>query len=188
MQRQSTISSFARVGLFGIAGILASAAAASAQTTVTLADTSQTTVLTATVNEQARVTVPAGVSFSVNNVASATTATGAAVSISNIVLSSASKQLKISLQADAANFTAPVSGATTWAAGDVSWAAGAWTNATAAAGTLSNSAYNEVATCAADAAACNTSDLVFTLAAKSSVKRSGNHTLTVRWKIESIGS
>lgn len=187
MSRPS-FSSFVRVATLAAAGLAVGAAAASAQTTVTLTDTSQTTVLTAVVNEQARVTVPSGVTFTVNDVASATTSSGAAVSISNIVMASSSKQLKISLQADGATFTAPLSGATTWSASDVAWAAGSWTNATAASGSLSNSAYNTVATCDADAATCGTSDLVFTLGAKSSVKRSGNHTLTVRWKIEAIGS
>ena len=47
--------------------------AASAQTTVSLSDTSQTTVLTATVNEQAKVTFPTGVTFTVNDVTGATT-------------------------------------------------------------------------------------------------------------------
>lgn len=180
--------SVARTAALTAAGLVASVVAASAQTTITLPDTSQTTVLTATVTEQARITVPSGVTFTVSDVSSATASSGASVSISSIVLASATRQLKVSLQADAADFTPPVAGATTWSSGDVTWAAGSWTGATAASGTLSNSAYNTVATCDADAGACSTADLVFTLAAKSAVKRSGNHTLTVRWKIESIGS
>lgn len=180
--------SFLRGAILTAAGVVAGAGAASAQTTIALPDTSQTTVLTATVTEQARITVPAGVSFTVSDVATATASGGAAVSVSNIALASATRQLKISVQADAAGFTPPLAGATTWAAGDVSWAAGSWTGATGATGTLSNSAYNTVATCDANASACSTSDLTFTLAAKGSVNRSGNHTLTVRWKIESIGS
>src|SRR5216683_2505285 len=92
-----------------------------AQTTVTLPDTSQTTTLTATVNEQARVTVPSGITFSVADVTGSTVASAASVTIDQIVLSSATKTLKVSLQANAASFTPPVSGATTWSAGDVSW-------------------------------------------------------------------
>ncbi len=176
----------ASVLAFGAVAVMAGTA--SAQVTVGLPDNSQTTTLTATVAEQARVTFPAGVSFTVADVASATASANASVNVSNIVLATATKQLRISLQANAAAFTAPVSGATTWAASDVTWGAGTWTNATAAAGTLSNSSYNEVATCAANAASCNTSALVFSLGAKSTVQRSGNHTLVVRWRVEAIGS
>jgi hypothetical protein len=186
--RLSFSSPVARGVFMAAAGVAASAVVASAQTTIAQPDTSQTTVLTATVTEQARVTVPSGVTFAVTDVGSATASTAASITISNIVLASATRQLKVSLQADAAGFSAPVAGATTWSAGDVTWAAAAWTGATATSGTLSNSVYNTVATCDADAGACSTSDLIFTLAAKSSVKRSGNHTLTVRWKVESIGS
>jgi hypothetical protein len=171
------------------AGILLfTATALQAQTTVTLENTTQTTTLTANVSEQARVQVPAGVTFNVNNVASNTPASAASVTVDSIVLASASKQLKISLQANAASFTPPVTGATTWAAGDVSWNAATWTNATGASGTLDNGAYNQVATCTADAATCSTTGLVFTLGQKSTVKRSGNHTIQVTWKFESIGS
>ena len=45
-----------------------------AQTTVTLTDTSQTTVLTANVSEQARVSFPSGVTFNVTNIAAITAA------------------------------------------------------------------------------------------------------------------
>lgn len=170
------------------AALLAAAGMAHAQTSVTLPDTSQTTTLTANVSEQARVTVPAGVSFNVADVTVATSAAGASVTVDSIVLATATKQLKVSLQANAASFTPPVGGATTWSASDVTWGVAAWTNGTGASGTLSNSTYNEVATCTADAASCSTTGLVFTLAAKPTVRRSGNHTLVVTWKFESIGT
>lgn len=161
---------------------------AQAQTVVTLPDTSQTTTLTATVSEQARVVVPANVTFNVTDVAASTAASGASVTIDRIVLATATKQLKVSIQAAAASFTPPVVGATTWSAGDVTWNAATWTNATGAAGTLSNSSYTAVATCDANASACSTTGLVFTLGAKSTVQRSGSHTLSVTWKFESIGA
>jgi hypothetical protein len=126
------------------------------------------------------------VSFDVQNIASSTAASAASVSIDNIALDSEDKQLKISLQASAASFTPPVVGATTFSASDVSWNAPSWTNATGASGTLASGSYNEVATCDADAAACSTNALVFTLAAKSTIKRSGDHTLGLTWKFESI--
>jgi hypothetical protein len=157
-----------------------------AQQTVTLPDTSQTTTLTATVSEQARITVPSGVAFAVADVTANTAATAASVTATNIVLSSATKQLRVSLQANAAAFTPPVVGATTWSAGDVTWNAATWTNATGAAGTLSNAAFTTVATCAAGSASCSTTALVFTLAAKPTVTRSGDHTLVVTWKFESL--
>jgi hypothetical protein len=159
-----------------------------AQQSVTLTDTSQTTTLTANVSEQARVTVPAGVTFNVTNVSSSTAATAASITVQSIVLATATKQMRVSLQANAASFTPPVAGATTWAPSDVTWNAATWTNATGASGTLSNAAYTAVATCTADAADCSTTGLVFTLGAKSTVKRAGNHTLVVTWKFESIGS
>ena len=168
--------------------LLAAASTAAAQTTVLLPDTSQTTTLTATVSEQARIQVPAAVNFNVSDVTSATAAPAASVSVSNIALASATKQLKISLQAGAANFTPPVAGAATWSAGDVTWNAATWTNASGTSGTLSNASYGTVATCNADVGSCSTSGLVFTLGANNGVKRSGNHTLTVTWKFESIGS
>jgi hypothetical protein len=168
--------------------LFASTAVLHAQTTVSLPDTSQTTTLTASVSEQARVTVPAGISFDVSDVTSATAASAASVTVSNIALATATKQLKISIQAGAASFTPPVVGSTTWSASDVTWNAATWTNATGASGTLSSSSFNEVATCDADAASCGTNGLTFTLGAKGTVKRSGNHTLTVTWKLESIGT
>jgi hypothetical protein len=168
--------------------ILASASVAFAQQSVTLTDTSQTTTLTANVSEQARVTVPAGVTFNVVDLAQNTAASGASVTVQNIVLATATKQLSISLQANAASFTPPTVGDTTWSAGDVTWNAATWTNATGSGGTLGNAAYNTVATCDADAAGCSTTALVFTLGSNTAVKRSGNHSIVVTWKFESIGS
>jgi hypothetical protein len=184
-QISSTLVRIARVGFF-VAAAAAIGARASAQTIITLPDTTQTTTLTATVADQARVTVPAGVAFTVNDIATSTTSGAASVTVSNIVVATALKQLRLSLQAEAAAFTPPVGGATTWSATDVSWNAAVWTNAAGATGTLSNTAYNPVATCTADASSCSTAGLTFTLASKSTVKRSGNHTLVIRWKFESI--
>lgn len=171
-----------------LAGLLAltMSSTAGAQTTVTLPDTSQTTTMSANVSEQARVTVPATVTFSVTNIGVSTAATAASVTADQIVTSSAAKQLRISLQANAASFTPPVAGSVTWSAADVSWNAATWTNATGTAATLSNSSYNTVATCQADATSCSTTGLVFTLGAKPTVQRSGAHTLVVTWKFEGI--
>jgi hypothetical protein len=168
---------------------LAGAAAAWGQTVVTLPDSSQTTTLTADVTEQAQVTVPATVSFNVGNVSASTPSSAASVSATDIVLSSATRQLQISIQAAAASFTPPVTGATTWAASDVSWNAPTWTGSSSpASGTLSSSAYTTVATCDANVSTCATTALVFTLAAKPTITRSGNHTLVINWKFAGIGT
>ena len=63
-------------------------------------------------------TVPTAVTFAVSDIASSTPAAAASVTASSIVLSTALKQLRISLQANAASFTPP-SGAITWNASDV---------------------------------------------------------------------
>ena len=170
---------------FAVVGVTA----AQAQTSVSLPDTSQTTTMTADVSEQAKVTVPASVTFNVVDVTSATAAGAASVAANSIVLATDTKQLQISIQAAAASFTPPVTGAVTWSASDVTWNAPTWTgSATPAAGTLSSSAYSAVATCDADVSTCSTTGLVFTLGAKGTVARAGNHTLTVNWKFASIGT
>jgi hypothetical protein len=163
-------------------------ASALAQATVVLPDTSQTTAMTVTISEQARIAVPAGISFNVTNIGAFTSATAATVTIDQILLASATKQLRLSVRAAASSFTPPVTGAATWTAGAVSWNAGARTAAAGAAGTLSSSAFTTVATCTASAASCSSTGLVFSLAARPAIKRSGAHTLVVTWKVESIGS
>ncbi|HZF07412.1 MAG TPA: hypothetical protein VFE33_01345 [Thermoanaerobaculia bacterium] len=165
---------------------VALAGAANAATTLTLPDSSQTTSLSATVSEQARVTVPATVSFTVSNVGSSTASASQSVTVDNIVLADG-KKLKISLEADAADFTAPTGGTVTWAATDVSWNAATWGGTgTGNATSLSDSAFGEVARSAANDATLSSTDLVFTLAAKSTVDRAGSHTLGAHWKFESF--
>lgn len=182
MSTKSVLALFMGFSLLGLTG------EAWGQTTVALPNTSQTTLLTATVSEQVRVVVPANIAFSVTDVASSTDASAATVTIDRIVLATATKQLRVSIQAGAASFTPPAVGATTWSASDVSWNAASWTRATGAAGVLSAVSFTPVATCDAGAADCSTTGLVFTLGAKPTVGRSGAHTLTVTWKFESIGS
>jgi hypothetical protein len=104
------------------------------------------------------------------------------------VLSTATKQLRVAVQADAANFTPPTAGAETWSASNVSWGVPTWTSATASGGTLSSSAYTTAATCDANASGCSTTGLVFTLASNGSVRRAGSHTLLIRWRLDATGS
>jgi hypothetical protein len=192
--RKAAVCLCRRVCAMALASGLLATGTAGAQTTVALPDTGQATTLTAAVAEQARVTVPASISFSVSDVNASTTQGSVAIAVQNIVLGTATKQLRISLSGNAASFTPPVAGATTWSASDVSWTAGpgggpnAWQNAIGSAGTLSSVAFNTVATCDPDATSCSIAKLSFTLAAKPTVKRSGAHTLTVTWRFESIGT
>lgn len=176
-----------------LVGVLVSVPRAAAQTNVQLPNTAQTTTFTAAVSEQARVTLPAAVTFNVTNINVSTPAPSVPVSIQNIVLATATKQVRIALRANASAFTAPVTGATTWSASDVSWSSpnggpNQWVNAVRTNGSLNATSFTDVATCDPDVSSCSSSGVTLTLAAKASVKRSGIHTLTVTWKIESIGS
>lgn len=135
--------------------------------------------------ESAEVTVPAAVNFFVYDIGSSTDSSAQSVSATDIGLD-AGHALKISLKADVENFSPPVGGATTWSAGNISWNTASWSNGTGASGTLSNTAYNEVARTNADATSTSTSNLVFTLAAKSTVSRAGEHSLSATWKFESF--
>jgi hypothetical protein len=168
--------------------LAASCAVVFGQTVVDLPSTSQTTTLDANVVEQAQVTVPATINFAVNNISIGTASAAQSVTINYIVLATATKQLEISIQGAAATFTPPVALATTYAVGDVSWNAASWTAATGATGTLSNTAYGQVATCTAGVATCSTTALVFTLAPETGIQISGTHSLVINWKFESIGS
>ena len=127
--------------------VLAFASLGSAQTSVTLTDTSQTTTLTANVSEQARVTVPAGVTFTVGDVAASTAAGAASVrsrtSFWRPQPSSSRSRCRRMRQRSPPRLEARQPGRQPMSA----WNAAAWTNATGAAGTSSNAAYNTVATC-----------------------------------------
>ena len=144
--------------------------------------------MTASVSEQCAAYLPDLVEWEVDDVSSSTPSEAQFVVANNIVFSSETKQLRLSIKANAASFTPPDGSGTTWAASDVSWNGCSWTNGTGAAGTLSDSSYNVVVTSAARPYLLATMGLVFTLAAKSSVSKSGDHTLVCTWKVESIGT
>ena len=181
-------NAFVRTSMI-VALTVITAGLASAQETVTLPGSpASSTTLTANVSEQARVTVPGTVTFNVTDIAAATASSPVSVTVDNIVLATAGKTLRISVQASAAAFTPSVASAATWAAVDVSGAAATFSNGGAGAiGTLALTPV-AVATCAADVSACSTTNMVFTLAPNALVKRSGNHTLNMTWKFESIGA
>ena len=142
-------------------------------------------IFRASVSEQANVTVPASITFNVTNVSTSTASSSQTVTVTTIVLAS-SKALRIEMQADAASFTAATGGAVTWAATDISWNTATWTNGTGASGSLSSASYTKLNDTDVSATSTSTSDLVFTLAGKSTVDRAGNHTLTTTWKFSSF--
>jgi hypothetical protein len=159
---------------------------ASAQTPVFLPDESTSSTLTANVSEQAQISVPATVNFAVTNILVSTASTPVSVAATAIVLANASKTLHIMLKGNGPVFTPSVAATPTWAVAAVSWAAPSFTNGTGALGTLAET-YVDVATCAANVASCSTANMIFNLAANPAVTRSGNHTLVMTWKFESIG-
>ena len=163
--------------------VLVTVGAASAAV-VTLPNTTQTTTFTATVSEQANISVPAGVTFNVTNVSASTASSAQSVSATAIVLTNA-KALRVELEALDPVFTPATGGSVTWAASDVSWNAATWTNGTGASGTLGDM-YRKLNDTSANAASTATTNLVFTLAAKATVDRAGNHTLWACWKFSSF--
>ena len=147
------------------------------------------TTFTATVSEQCTVTVPPAVAFAVTNTSVSTASIGYTVTIAGIVLADG-KAIQVSIAANTAAFSKPTGATLTWAASDVSWAsAGGWAGATGTALSLSNTTttYTEVATSTANqAATAEVTDLVFTLAAKSTIDRSGAYALACTWKVASV--
>jgi hypothetical protein len=152
-------------------------------------DTGSTTTLTAAVVEQADISLPASVTIDVPSVNAQSARPNHIVTISSIVLATDTKQLRLSIRANAAAFTMPPASTVTWNASDVSWTSTqSWTNATYSEGTLSDSAFNVVATCNAGVSSCSTTRLKFMLAPNPSIRRSGTYTIGITWKVESIGT
>ncbi len=135
--------------------------------------------------ESANVTVPAAVSFFVYDIAISTSSSNQSVSATDIS-TRMGRALRISLRANAENFTPPVAAVTTWSASNISWNAATWDNGTGVAGTLSSTAYAEVAHTGGSPSSTSTTNLVFTLAAKSTISRAGEHSLSATWKFESF--
>ena len=161
-------------------------AASGQATTVQVPDQSRTSVLTATVGEQCRITVPASISFAVLNVNAATASSPVTVSIDNIVLANATRRLRVLVRAVGINFTPPFVGDSTWASADVSWNAPAWQNGAGFAGVLNSVVFVRMAETLANVPNTNTGSLIFTLAARPTVRRAGNHTLNMTWRVEAF--
>jgi hypothetical protein len=153
---------------------------------VVLPNTSNTVQFTATVSQQCDiVALPNAVQFTINNHMGTTDSPSQTVTVSNILLANGSR-LQISLQANAASFTPPVDGTSTWAGSAVSWNAASWSNGTGASGTLSSTTANPLVRYAANAGSLSATDLTFTLAGNDAIDRAGSYTLVATWKIESF--
>ena len=160
--------------------------AASAQTTVPIPDQSRTSVLTATVGEQCRINVPATISFAVTNVNAATASSPVTVVIDNIVLANATRRLRVLVRAVGISFTPPIVGDATWASADVSWNAATWQNGAGFAGVLNSVVFVRMAETLPNVPNTQTGNLTFTLAARPTVRRAGNHTLNMTWRVEAF--
>jgi len=180
------------LGVALLYGMTYSAQPAMGATVLTLPDTSQTSTFSATVGEQINVVVPSIISFGNITITGANTSVAATsapqtVSITGATLASG-KIVKILLQANAANFTdgtGPV-----YAATDVSWNASTWTLGTGVLGTLTNTAYTQVAQSAANpVGTVGTTNLVFTLGAHNfgaAAVVAGPQTLVATWQFQSF--
>ena len=108
------------------------------------------------------------------------------VNIDNIVLANATRRLRVLVRSVAANFTPPFVGDATWATSDVSWNAAIWQNGTGYAGVLNNAVFVRIAETAANVPNTLSTNLVFTLAGRVTVRRAGNHTLNMTWRVEAF--
>ncbi len=184
MKMRNTIWLVAVVMALLMSASLASAAA------VALPHTSEGSNLTAAVSEQADVSVDTTVAFAVGDVTSATDADAASSVGATVIVLTVGNALKIELAPNATAFTPP-SGSGTWASSAVSWTATSWSNGTKNDASLSAeaAAYTEVARSSANAASCESTGLMFHLAANvaaSPAIEAGDHTLTATWKFSSF--
>lgn len=161
----SAASAAVRIAMLGITALGAAVVSAGAQETVSIA-------------------VPPAVSFSVTDVTRSTTGVPDPTRISfSMAALLPGKSLRVSVQADAANFTPP-SGAGIPVA-KVSWTISGASGGTGWNGALSSSSYALVFQ-SDPITVSGYVDLAWTLAAPGSGIRAGVHLLTVRWRVESI--
>jgi hypothetical protein len=141
-------------------------------------------VVAATAQETVGISVPWAISFAVTDVSRATSGAPSLTTIgfSNATLSSG-KALRVSVQSDAATFSAPSGPAIP--ASNVSWTNQGASGGIGWNGTLSSSSYAVVFQ-GNPAATSGHLDLAWQLAAPGGGIRAGAHQLTIRWKFESI--
>jgi len=136
-------------------------------------------------SQSVTITLPAAVTFAVTNVGATTVGNPAAtrVSFSGAILS-ANRAVRIGVRANA-DFTPPSAGATTITANRVSWTTAGAVNGVGFNGTLSRLSYTDLFEGNENATAGHV-DVTWRLAALTLPVRAGAHTLTMRWRIQSI--
>lgn len=129
--------------------------------------------------------LPSAVSFAVTNATIATTGTPnpSTISFSGLTVVTGNV-LRISIQANAPNFTPPA-GTATIPASNVSWTTSSAVHGTGYGGTLSNVAPVVVFKSAAGRKVGSV-NLTWQLAAPGIAIRAGSHTLVARWILESV--
>lgn len=146
--------------------------------------TSGAVVVPAGAQETVSISVPLAITFSVTDVSQSTSGMPnvATVSFSDANLS-LGKALRVSVQSDAAAFTAP--GGPSIPVANVSWNNLGANGGIGSDGTLSSSSFALVFQSDPGRTSGHV-DLGWTLAAPGSGIRAGSHQMTIRWKVESI--
>lgn len=133
--------------------------------------------------DSVRISLPAAVGFAVTNVGVSTTGSPSATSVSfSGLYVPGGRVLRISVKADG-DFVPP--GGAAIPASKVSWSASGATNGIGSGGVLSTSAYGQLFQSAATKKSGNV-NITWTLGAPGIPLRAGNHSVLVRWKLESI--
>ena len=141
---------------------------------------------TASAQESVTIALPTAVTFSVSDVSSATPADldPVTVQFSGAVLNSG-RVLRISVIADSATLAGP--GGSTMPVSAVSWTVSGAAGGSGTSGSLScssSSSYSRVFQ-STQVAVAGSFDMSFTLTAVPGTLRAGNHTVRLRWKLES---
>ena len=131
------------------------------------------------------ITLPTTNTFVVRNVLLATGGTRTTITWSAAGNFSGGNHFRISVRADAANFTVPATGRNPIPASNVSWTIVSATNGTGVNGTVTSSGYTALYN-AGNGKKNGTVTVDWNIAAPGSNIRSGNHQLTLRWRLESV--
>jgi hypothetical protein len=142
------------------------------------------TAVSTAAQESVTIVLPTTVTFSVPDVSSATPADldPVTVQFSGAVLNP-SRVLRISVIADSSTLAGP--GGSIIPVSAVSWTVSGAAGGSGTPGTLSSSSYSRVFQ-STQTVGSGSFDLSFTLAPVPGTLRAGNHTVRVRWKLESI--
>jgi hypothetical protein len=130
------------------------------------------------------ITLPTTNTFNVQNVQLSTGATRTTITWSSSG-SFSGTHFRISVKADTANFTAPATGRTAIPATDVSWTIVSATNGTGINGTMNSSAYTVLYN-AGNGKKSGTVVVDWNLAAPGTNHRSGNHQLSLHWRLDAV--